>query len=58
MMPICRYRGCTKTSEIEIGVIHTYDDGEMWDEYIYLCKKHARKIGRDLLVEVNGVENE
>lgn len=54
MMPTCRHRGCTKTSEIELGVIHTYDDGELWDERVYLCKKHAKKIGRELLLEVFG----
>lgn len=56
MMPICRHRGCTKTSEVELGVIHAYDDGELWDEHIYVCKKHAKKIGRELLLEVFGGE--
>lgn len=57
MEPICKHKGCTKAGEIEISVTHT-SDNEMYDEPIYLCEDHARKLVKELLIGEAGNENE
>lgn len=52
MMPRCHYRRCIRTGKIRLGVISTEDDGECWEEMMYLCEKHAKKIEKQLLTEI------
>ena len=50
MMPTCCYKGCNKCSEINIGRLRCGTDDIYDEEVIYLCKKHANKIRKLLMI--------
>lgn len=51
MMPTCHYKGCNKCSDTSIGRLRTGPDAIRDEEVIYLCKKHAKKIRKLLMLE-------
>lgn len=51
MLPICYYRKCGKPSEVNVGKLDVEDgdiEGEHWLTSVYLCKKHAKKLAKEL----------
>ena len=55
MMPYCEYRKCRKVATEKLGskiVIPGELDGfgKVWEEVVYLCPKHIKKIRRLLSI--------
>lgn len=50
MMPTCHYKGCRKVSTTAIGRLRAGPDPLRDEEVIYLCKKHADKIRKQLQI--------
>ena len=51
MMPECHYKGCKRVAETAIGRLRAGPDPLRDEEVIYLCKKHAKKIRKELLID-------
>lgn len=54
-MPICHYKGCKRVADTSIGRLRNGPDPLRDEEVIYLCKKHAKKIRKQL--QINWKEN-
>ncbi len=50
MMPICHFKGCKRVAETSIGRLRVGPDPLRDEEVIYLCKKHAKKIRKELQI--------
>lgn len=54
MMPQCNYKGCKQAADEYVGKLKTPDVdafGKNWENPLYLCKKHAKKIRKLLEIE-------
>lgn len=51
MMPNCHYKSCKKVATTSIGRLRNGPDAIRDEEVIYLCKKHAKKIRKLLMLE-------
>lgn len=57
MMPRCSFKRCRNVGDKEVA--KTWDgDCEGFYESLYLCKKHAKKIAKQLHIELRGDEEE
>ncbi len=59
MMPECNYKGCKEIAEEYVGKLKTPTVdafGKNWENPLYLCKKHAKKIRK--LLNIPEVGNE
>lgn len=56
MMPTCQYKGCKKVADHTMGKIWDCDTNDRWENPFYLCKKHAKKILKELGIEYKGEE--
>lgn len=50
MMPTCQYKNCKRVAETSIGRLRVGPDPLRDEEVIYLCKKHANKIRKQLQI--------
>lgn len=50
MMPNCQYKNCKRVAETSIGRLRVGPDALRDEEVIYLCKKHAKKIRKQLQI--------
>lgn len=54
MMPQCNYKGCKQVADEYVGKLKTPDVdafGKNWENPLYLCKKHAKKIRKLLGIQ-------
>ena len=54
MMPQCNKNGCNKVAKVYMGkVIKDLEDGEKWEDPLYLCKECAEEF-----IKKYGISNE